>query len=327
MNVLVTGATGFIGSFVAEYFLEKGFNVRGTIRKTSNLRWVKDKGYTLIETDFESPESLRKCVEGVDYIVHIAGTIAAPDYNGYLKGNRDSTFNLLKAIEKWNPKIEKFLYCSSQTAVGPAKSLDEPVDETTECKPITKYGQSKLEAEKEVMNFKDLFPVTIVRLPAIYGPRDTALVDMFRIVHKGIAPLIGFDDKYLSLLYCSDAVEGIYLATLSEKSKGEIFFLSSEEFYTWSYLMDVMIKAIGRKAIKIRIPEFIVYTAGFLSEKIGKISGNTPVFNLEKAKDFVQKYWICKGTKAKQLLGFEPKVHPEEGFKTTYKWYLDNRWI
>ncbi|MGB9851996.1 MAG: NAD-dependent epimerase/dehydratase family protein [Candidatus Kapaibacteriota bacterium] len=327
MKVLVTGATGFIGSFAAEFFLSKGYDVRCTIRKSSNLRWVKDKGYELVETDFESIESLKAAVVDVDYVVHIAGTIAAPDYNGYLKGNRDSTFYLLKAIEKYNPKVKKFLYCSSQTAVGPAKSLSEPVDETTECKPITSYGQSKLEAEKEVLNFKDMFPISIVRLPAIYGPRDTALVDMFRLVYKGIAPLIGFGDKYLSLLYCDDAVEGIYLATISDKADGEIFFLSSQDFYSWDNLIDWMINAIGKKAIKIRVPTSLVYVAGFLSENIGKIFGKTPVFNLEKARDFTQKYWICSGAKAQSILGFKQKVHHEEGFKLTFRWYLENGWI
>lgn len=327
MEVLVTGATGFIGSFVAEYFLSNGFKVRCTIRKTSNLRWVENKNYHLVETDFESPENLRKAVEGVDYIVHVAGTIAAKDYNGYLKGNRDATFNLLKAAEMYNPNIKKFVFCSSQTAVGPAKSLSEPVDETTECHPITSYGQSKLEAEKEVLNFKDVFPITIVRLPAIYGPRDTALVDMFRLVHKGIAPLIGFKEKYLSLLHCNDAVEGLYLATLSNKSSGEIFFLSSETHYSWSYLIDCMIKAVGRKAVKLRIPNSFVYAAGFVSEKIGQFFGKTPVFNVEKARDFTQQYWICSGEKAKKILGFSQKINPEEGFKSTYKWYVENNWI
>ncbi|MCX7908264.1 MAG: NAD-dependent epimerase/dehydratase family protein [Ignavibacteria bacterium] len=327
MEVLVTGATGFIGSFVAEYFQSQGFKVRCTVRKTSNLRWVKDRGYQLFLSEFESPESLQNAIEGVDYVVHVAGTIAAKDYNGYLKGNRDSTFYLLKAIEKYNPNIKKFVYCSSQTVVGPAKSLEEPVDETTECKPITSYGQSKLEGEKEVLNFKDLFPITIVRLPAIYGPRDTALVDMFRLVHKGIAPYIGSNDKYLSLLHCNDAVEGLFLATLSEKSTGEIFFLSSEKPYSWAYLIECLVRATGKKTIKIRIPNSLVLAAGYVSELVGAFLGKTPVFNLEKARDFVQKYWVCSGKKAERLLGFQQKVKPEEGFPSTYKWYLENNWI
>jgi len=327
MEVLVTGATGFIGSFVAEYFASKGYSVRCTVRRTSNLRWVENKGFKLYYSNFDTPESLREAVEGVELVLHIAGTIAAKDYNGYLKGNRDSTYNLLRACEMFNPKIRKFLYVSSLTAVGPAKSLSEPVDETSECVPITKYGQSKLEGEKEVLNFKNLFPVTIVRLPAIYGPRDTALLDMFKVVYKGIAPLVGFNKKYLSLLYCDDAVEGIYLAATSSNSSGEIFFITSEVFYTWEELIDCMIEVSGRNALKVRIPEFLVYTAGFISEMFGKMNGKVPVFNVEKARDFVQDYWICSPQKAISKLGFRQKVQPKDGFKVTFEWYLKNGWI
>ena len=327
MEVLVTGATGFIGSFVAEYFASKGYSVRCTVRPTSNLRWVENKGYKLVYSNFESPENLKEAVEGVDLVLHVAGVIAAKDYNGYLKGNRDSTYNLLRACEKYNPNLRKFLYVSSLTVVGPAKSLSEPVDETTECKPITRYGQSKLEGEKEVLNFKDIFPVTIVRLPAIYGPRDTALLDMFKVVYKGIAPLVGFKKKYLSLLHSDDAVEGIYLAATSSNSSGEIFFISSESFYSWDELIDWMVEVSGKKALKIRIPESLVYTAGFLSELLGKVNGKVPMFNLEKARDFVQDFWICSPRKAMAKLGFRQKIQPKDGFKSTFEWYLKNGWI
>lgn len=327
MKVLVTGATGFIGSFVAEYFLNEGCDVRCTVRPTSNLRWLKDKPFTIVETTFETPESLKEAVEGVDYIVHIAGTIAEFNFQGYLRGNRDVTYNLLRAAEIYNPSIKKFLFVSSQTAVGPSLAIDMPVDETTECNPLTRYGRSKLEAEKEVLKFKDIFPVTIVRLPAVYGPRDTALVDMFRIVRKGIAPIIGFGEKYISIIHSDDVARGVYLATVNEQTNGEILFLSSDGSYSWSYLIKEMQKAIGKKAIVIRIPHFIVFVAGFLSQLFGYISGKAPVFNYEKAKDFTQKYWICSAEKAKRILGFRQEVSIGEGFRSTYKWYVDNGWI
>ncbi len=327
MEALITGATGFVGSWVAEYFAKKNYNVRCTVRKSSNLRWVANKGYRIVVSDFDTPDGLKEAIEGVDIVVHVAGTIAAKDYNGYLKGNRDSTYNLLKACELFNPNINKFLYVSSLTAVGPAKSLSDPVDENTECSPITQYGKSKLEGEKEVLNFKDIFPVTIVRLPAVYGPRDTALVDMFKIVYKGIAPIIGFNDKYLSLLHSDDVAEGIFLAATSNDSSGEIFFISSEEYYSWENLIDCMKKVIGKKAIKVRIPETLAYISGFFSEFIGNLTGKTPVFNLEKAKDFVQKYWVCSPKKAMEILGFRQKIKPEVGFKQTFEWYLQNGWI
>ncbi|MFN3307066.1 MAG: NAD-dependent epimerase/dehydratase family protein, partial [Candidatus Kapaibacteriota bacterium] len=179
----------------------------------------------------------------------------------------------------------------------------------------------------EVLNFKDIFPITIVRLPAIYGPRDTALVDMFRLADRGIVPLIGFNEKYLSILHCYDAVEGIYLAAINEKANGEIFFLSSNEYYSWSYLADCLASSVERKVIRLRIPHFLVYISGFVAELFGKATGKMPVFNREKARDFTQNYWICDAKKAQQFLGFLPKIQPLDGFKMTYKWYKNNNWI
>lgn len=327
LKVLVTGATGFLGSFAAERFKREGFDVRCTVRRTSNLRWVEGKGYELIETDFNSIDSLRLAVEDVDYVVHIAGVIAARNFEEYLKGNRDSTKNLLKAIQLFSPKLKKFVYISSQTAVGPAKSLDSPVDENSPCRPITNYGRSKYEAEKVVQQYSKNLPTAIVRLPAIYGPRDEALVDMLRIVKFGFAPLIGFDQKYVSILHCFDAVEGIYLVTTEETTSGDVFFITSEEFYTWDYLMDCMGKSANRKIHKIRVPHSIVYVSGLITQLFGYFSSKPPVFNFEKAKDFTQKYWICSHVKALELLGFEQTISPESGMKETYEWYINNKWI
>lgn len=327
MKVLVTGATGFVGSFTAEYFKKKNFDVRCTIRPTSNLRWVEGKSFELVEVNFNSVESLRFAVENVDYVVHIAGVIAAKNYKGYLKGNRDATKNILEAVRLFNPNIRKFIFISSQTAVGPAKSLDTPVDENSPCHPITNYGKSKFEAEKVVSEYSNIFRTTVVRLPAIYGPRDEALVDMFRLAKFGIAPIIGFDSKYISILHCFDAVEGIYLATTKETSSGEIFFITSKEYYTWDYLIDCMTKATGKKALKIHIPHSVVYLSGFLTQFFGYFSSNPPVFNYEKARDFTQKFWICSHRKSLEKLGFEQKILPENGMQETYNWYLQNKWI
>ncbi|MGQ9819034.1 MAG: NAD-dependent epimerase/dehydratase family protein [Candidatus Kapaibacteriales bacterium] len=327
MKVLVTGATGFVGSFAAERFKKEGFDVRCSIRRTSKLRWVEGKGYELIEANFNSINSLKLAVEDVDYVVHIAGVIAARNYEEYLKGNRDSTKNLLEAIRLFTPKLKKFVYISSQTASGPARSLDSPVDENSPCRPITNYGKSKYEAEKVVQQYSKDLPTVIVRLPAIYGPRDEALVDMFKIVKIGFAPLIGFDQKYVSILHCLDAVDGIFLATTKETISGDVFFITSKEFYTWDYLMDCMGKSVNRKLHKIRVPHCIVYLSGLTTQLLGFFSSKPPVFNLEKAKDFTQKYWICSHKKALELLGFEQKISPELGMKETFDWYINNKWI
>ncbi len=328
MKVLVTGATGFIGSHVADKLLAKGYYVRCIARKTSNLRWLDGKNFEIVEASLDNPESLIKAVEGVDYVYHVAGLTFARNYEEFLKGNRDATANLISVVEKHAPNIKRFLFVSSQTVVGPAKSLYEPVDETTPRNPITSYGRSKKEAEDVVLSYKDKIPFTIVRAPAVYGPRDTAIYDIFRTVKMGLGTMVGFRDKYISLIHSEDLSRGIIEAAESEKTKDEIYFVSSEEFYTWKQLINIIAEKMNKKfVLKIRLPHFIVLTVAAISEFLGKFSDKPPVFNYEKGIDFIQDYWICSTEKAKRDFGYRQMMSIEDGMQNTIEWYKQNKWL
>lgn len=328
MKVLVTGATGFIGSHVADKLLAKGYEVRCIARKTSNLRWLEGKDFQIVEASLDDPESLIKAVEGVDYVYHVAGLTFARNYQEFLKGNRDATANLISVVDKYAPNIKRFLFVSSQTVVGPAKSLSEPVDETTPRKPLTSYGKSKKEAEDVVLSYKGKIPYTIVRAPAVYGPRDTAIYDIFRTVKMGLGTMVGFRDKYISLIHSEDLSRGIIEAAEIEKTKDEIYFISSEEFYTWKQLIDIIAKKMNKKfIIKIRLPHFVVLTVAAISEFLGKFSDKPPVFNYEKGIDFIQDFWICSTEKAKRDFGYRQMINIEDGMKITIDWYKQNKWL
>lgn len=328
MKVLVTGATGFIGSHVADKLLAKGYDVRCIARKTSNLRWLDGKNFEIVEASLDNPESLIKAVEGVDYVYHVAGLTFARNYEEFLKGNRDATANLISVVEKHAPNIKRFLFVSSQTVVGPAKSLYEPVDETTPRNPITSYGRSKKESEDVVLSYKDKIPFTIVRAPAVYGPRDTAIYDIFRTVKMGLGTMVGFRDKYISLIHSEDLSRGIIEAAESEKTKDEIYFVSSEEFYTWKQLINIIAEKMNKKfVLKIRLPHFIVLTVAAISEFLGKFSDKPPVFNYEKGIDFIQDYWICSTEKAKRDFGYRQMMSIEDGMQNTIEWYKQNKWL
>lgn len=328
MKVLVTGATGFIGSHVADKLLAKGYDVRCIARKTSNLRWLDGKNFEIVEASLDNPESLIKAVEGVDYVYHVAGLTFARNYEEFLKGNRDATANLISVVEKHAPNIKRFLFVSSQTVAGPAKSLYEPVDETTPRNPITSYGRSKKEAEDVVLSYKDKIPFTIVRAPAVYGPRDTAIYDIFRTVKMGLGTMVGFRDKYISLIHSEDLSRGIIEAAESEKTKDEIYFVSSEEFYTWKQLINIIAEKMNKKfVLKIRLPHFIVLTVAAISEFLGKFSDKPPVFNYEKGIDFIQDYWICSTEKAKRDFGYRQMMSIEDGMQNTIEWYKQNKWL
>lgn len=328
MKALVTGATGFIGSHVVDLLLKNNIEVKCNIRHTSNLRWLKDKPLETVIASLNDKNSLIEAVKDVDYIYHIAGVTFAKKKEEFFKGNYEATKNLLEVIEKYNPNIKRFLFVSSQTVSGPAKSLDEPKTEDMTCNPITTYGKSKKAAEDEVLKYKDKFPITIIRAPAVYGPRDTAIYSVFKTVKIGIGAVVGLRPKYLSLIHSEDLVRGIYQASIHNRTIGEIYFVSSEKFYTWDEIIPKISKFLNKKfVLKIRLPHFIVLTTAAISEVINQFTSKPSVFNYEKGIDFIQDYWICSTQKAVEHFNYRQKVDIDNGLQQTIQWYKSNGWL
>lgn len=323
---VVTGGNGFVGSHLVDLLLETGHEVHCIVRKTSNIRWLENKQVKIFRTGLFDKEALKPILKEADYLFHVAGVVKAKTEEGYYKGNVETTKNLLSALVEIESKIKRILIVSSQTASGPSKD-GKPVTEEDECHPITRYGKSKLEEEKLARSFMDKLPITIVRPPAVYGERDTEILQLFQTYNKGIMALIGFNKKLVSLIHVSDLVKGIYLAATSEKSKGETYFISSEKFYSWEEVSEVLRKVLGKKAIKLRLPHSLVYFVAAIAEFFSLFSKQAATFNIEKARDFVQQYWICSSQKAMKDLGFACEVQLEEGIQRTIDWYKANNWL
>ncbi len=323
---IVTGANGFVGSHLVDLLLSKNHEVHCILRESSNARWLENKPVKIFRTGLTDKEKLKEVVKGADYLFHVAGVVKAKTEEGYYKGNVLTTRNLLMALSETGANIKKVIIVSSQTACGPSKN-GKPVTEEDECNPITRYGKSKLEEEKTARLFMDKLPVTIVRPPAVYGERDTEILQLFQTYNKGLMVLIGFKKKLVSLIHVKDLVEGIYLAAISEKSKGETYFISSDKYYSWEEVGAIIKDVLGKSSIKIRLPHFLVYSVAAIAELFYLFSNQAATFNIEKAKDFVQRYWICSPQKAMNQLGFVPKIQLREGIQRTVDWYKENNWL
>ena len=325
MKALVTGGTGFIGSHLVDELLNRGYEVRCIVRDTSNLKWLNGKDVEIFKGSLFDIDFLKKAVEDVDYVYHIAGVTKGKNYQDYYRGNVETTQNLLEACLE-NQKLKKFVLASSLAAVGPGDDAI-PVDETRQYNPITSYGKSKAEAEKVTLSFKDKLPITIVRPPSVYGPRDTYTFELFKYVKFGFLPVVLSDDQILSLVYVSDLVDGFILAGENEQATGEIYFISSEKIYTWKEIEEAVLKALDKKVFRIKIPAPILYSVSFISELIFKLQKKASPLNLEKIKDVRQKNWACSIEKAKKELGYTPMVSLEEGMRITINWYVENKWL
>jgi len=323
---VVTGANGFVGSHLIDNLLNKGWKVRCIVRKSSNLKWLDKKNIEIYDCGLFDKDGLRKAFKDANYIFHVAGVVKSKTKEGYFTGNVETTRNLLEVALENTSSIKKFLVVSSQTVTGPS-TKDKPVDEKSVCNPITTYGRSKLEEEKLVLSYKDRLPITICRAPAVYGERDTEIFIYFKTFNKGLTTTIGFNKKELSLIHAIDLVEGFYLAAISEKSNGQIYFISSEKFYTWEEINSITSKVLNKKPIIIKVPHFLVYTIAAIAQFFAMFSSKPATLNIEKAKDITQQFWTCDTSKAIKDLGYRQKISIEEGIKRTCAWYKDMKWI
>ena len=326
MVALVTGATGFIGSHLVELLLKKNYAVRVLIRKTSDTVWLKGLPIEYVYGDLFDADALQRAVTGVDYVFHSAGITKAKTQEEYYRGNSEGTKNILEAVAAANAGVKRFVQISSQAAAGPSPD-HTPITEEAAPHPITTYGRSKLRAEEACASYAGKIAVTIVRPPAVYGPRDKDVFEFFNTMNKGLQPMVGMKEKFVSLIHVGDLVRGFVLAAESEKAKGQTYFISSDQVYGWKQVGEVTRQVLGRKALRIRIPEAGVYTIAAFAELFGRFSKKPVLINFEKARDMVQDNWTCDAGKARRDFGYTQEISLEAGIRNTVEWYRTKGWL
>lgn len=323
---VVTGTSGFVGSHLIDFLLEKNYKVRCIVRKTSNLRWLDGKDVELHICELTDKDGLRKIFDGADYIYHVAGVVKSKKPEGYFAGNVDTTRALLDIAVEFKENIKRFLIVSSQTSSGPS-SFGEPISEDSPCKPITTYGKSKLAQEDLAKTYMNKLPVTICKVAAVYGERDTEIFIFFRTFSKGLMTTIGLNDKQVSLLHVLDVVRGLYMAATSEKAVGQTYFITSEKYYTWKEVGDVTSKVMNKKPLTVKVPHFVVYFIAAIAQFFSIFSNKAATLNIEKGKDITRTAWISDYKKAYNDLGFKQEISLEEGIKRTVDWYKKMKWL
>jgi dihydroflavonol-4-reductase len=324
----VTGANGFVGSHLVEYLLANGHEVHCLLRKSSNDQWLKHLDCTLHRGGIEDTSYLQKLflAHKVEYIFHLAGTVKAFDYQGFYNGNVMPTNAILEACLGLE-SLRKIVVTSSIAATQPAK-LGIPNDESVTRKPLTDYGKSKVAEEDLAISYFDRLPIAIVRPPVVYGERDSEVLLFFKTVSQGLIPLIGFEAKSVSLVHVRDLVHGIACCGTQEISAGQTYFIGGHsDEYTWDQLGSLARNYLGRPAIKLRIPHFVIYFAAWIYQSLAKIGGKAVTFNIQKANEMVCESWSCTSQKAKTQLGYNPQISIEKGFEETITWYKSKGWL
>ncbi len=321
MKVLVTGASGFVGSHLVERLLADGHEVVALLRTTSDPRWLEGLAVERRFGSLDDAGSLRRAVEGVEWVFHVAGLTRARSEAVYMATNAEGTRRLAEAASAAGT-VRRFVYVSSLAAVGP--SLDgRPLVETDEPHPLPGYGASKLAGEQAVMELAAELPVTIVRPPAVYGPRDRNFVSLFRTARRlHIAPVLGSRQKRLTLVHVGDLVECLALAAGSERAAGQTYFVGSGT-HTWAEVVEALGAALGTKVRAIAVPKPLALLAGELGELKWTLTGKPQILCRRKVRDLLQPHWVCSWEKAQADLGYRPATSLLEGLEHTARWYRE----
>ncbi|WP_437658320.1 NAD-dependent epimerase/dehydratase family protein [Sorangium sp. So ce1182] len=332
MRVLVTGASGFLGSHVTEQLVQKGHSVVALVRRSSSTKFLSSlRGVELAYGAIEDAESVRRAVvdaPGVDAIVHSAGLVKARDEAEFFRVNVGGTRNMLDAAKAARPTtMKRFVFVSSLAAVGPSHD-GRPVAADARPAPVTRYGRSKLEAERLVLAEKDALPVVVLRPPMIYGPRDQESFAFFQSVARRFLPMLGDGKNTLSVIYASDAAAACIRALESDVPSGRAYFIDDGRVYVWRDMLADVEAAIGARAfVRVGVPFPLVRGAALASEGMSRLTGKPVMLTRDKLNELAASHWVCDSAEARRELGWEPQVSWAEGTRRAVAWYREHGWL
>ncbi|MFW6124018.1 MAG: NAD-dependent epimerase/dehydratase family protein [Acidobacteriota bacterium] len=324
MKIFITGGTGFIGSHFIDFLLKfKNIHIYALTRNLNKPKWLKGRNITFIEGNLFS---LPPLPSDLDYFFHIAGLSKTLKSENYYTVNQEGTASLFQKLSFNNANLKKAVYLSSLAAVGPC-SQGQIVIENQKPSCVTDYGKSKRLGEIEALQYKNQFPVVIIRVGPVFGPRDKDFLPYFKLINKGLLPSLDSKAGLMSLCYVKDLARALYLCIEKEVKSGEIFHIADPKPVSWDEFGMIIAKALEKKTLKIKPPYLLLRFLTGLSELGARISKNPTILNQDKLIEMDQEGWTTDTSKAKKELGFETKYSLDQAVKETVHWYKEKNWL
>ena len=331
MKILITGASGFIGSFIVEEALRRGFETWAAVRKSSSREWLKDERINFIELNLSSKAQLVEQLKGkaFDYVVHAAGVTKCLNKADFRRINTEGTKNLVDALIETGMPLKRLVFVSSLSVFGAIRE-QQPYEEIRESdvpQPNTEYGRSKLAAEQYLDSLGSHIPYIILRPTGVYGPKEKDYYIMAKSIKQHSDFAVGYRQQDITFVYVEDVVQAIFLA-LEKGENGRKYFLSDGQVYQSATFSKLIHEALGRPWwIRLTVPEWVLRIVTFCGEYTGRMTGKVTALNNDKYNILRQRNWRCDIEPARKELGYEPKVMLDEGVKRTIRWYQEHGWL
>lgn len=333
-SVLITGASGFIGSFIVEEALKRKFGVWAGIRPSSSREYLQNRKIHFLELDFAHPNELRAQLSGhkgtynkFDYIIHCAGVTKCVDKNDFDRVNFLQTKYFVDTLRELNMIPKQFIFISTLSVYGPTREKDfTPILEDDSPMPNTAYGFSKLKTELYLQSVPG-FPYVIFRPTGVYGPREKDYFLMAKSIRQHTDFAVGFRRQDLTFVYVKDIVQAVFLG-IDKQVCRRSYFLADGGVYQSRTFSDLIRKELGNPfVIRFRCPLIVLKVVSLLAEFWAKRRNTTSTLNSDKYRIMKQRNWQCDITPAIEELGYNPEYNLERGVKETIAWYKEQGWL
>jgi dihydroflavonol-4-reductase len=321
MKAALTGGTGFVGSHLAEALRQRGDDVVCLVRSPEKAASLATLGCRLAKGSLDDEASLRSFVEGAEVLYHVAGAVTATADAQFAQVNEAGTVRLCAAARAAG--VRRLVYVSSLAASGPA-SRGTPHADASGCAPVTAYGRSKLAGEAAVR--AGGVPFTIVRPPAVYGPRDRQFLPAFKVAKSGWVPVLGDGYQELSLIHVRD-LAGALIAAGAPSAEGRTYHAAHPVTVTQREFMAGIGRAVGREVRIVPVPKPIVMTALYVVGTVADLVGSGTVLRPTKAPEFFAPAWTCSGAPLASDTGWSARIGLDEGLAETAAWYREAQWL
>ena len=327
MKILISGATGFIGSRLCLLARQDGHEVVATGQRNNPVEISRGEalehaGVNIMEGSLLDVQFARRVTEGCQGVIHLAAAqheSNVPD-EYFRQVNVDGTRTLLDAAVAQG--VRRFVYGSTIGVYGSA--AEGKLDETSPAQPVNIYGKTKLEAESVVRGYSDRLEQSIIRISETYGPGDFRLLKLFKAIKRGRFPVIGAGDNLHQVIHVDDLSRGLLLGLTHPAAVGETFVLAGQEVMTTREMVARVAAAVDRPPTGLRVPLWPFLVAAIVMEKTLRPLGIEPPLHRRRL-DFFRKSFLFSVDKARDQLGFAPRIGFVDGARATASWYAEQR--
>ena len=328
MKVLIVGAGGFIGGFIAREALSRGYETWCAVRESTSRRYLTDPALNFIVLDYDDPEKLRKGLEGEswDYIIYNLGATKCVNFSDFNHINFTYLRNFCEALRANGQVPQRFIYMSSLSAIGPGDEKNySPLKGDMIPQPNTRYGLSKIKAETFLQTLPASFPWIILRPTGVYGPHEQDYLMMIKSIDSHFDFGVGFRRQMLTFIYVEDLARAIFDA-LEKAPVHKKYIISEPRAYSQGEFRRIVSRELGRKiVIPVRLPLWALKIACKVSEKYGAAKMEAVTLNSDKYNIMAQRNWNCDTSEAERDFGFRAQINLDEGIRRTVRAYRNEK--